>query len=75
MDRGIWSDVIPHRLERRKFGAVGWNIPYEWMTSDLKASVSQLKMYVTESDQIPWDTLNVIVAEINYGGRVTDALV
>ena len=30
-------------LERRKFGAVGWNIPYEWMNSDLKAAMMQVK--------------------------------
>ena len=33
-------------LERRKFGAVGWNIPYEWMNSDLKAAMTTVKMYV-----------------------------
>lgn len=29
-------------LERRKYGAVGWNIPYEWMNSDLKAAMMQV---------------------------------
>ena len=59
-------------LERRKFGAVGWNIPYEWMNSDLKASMTQVRMYVEEQDEVPWETLNVQMADITYGGRVTD---
>jgi dynein heavy chain len=59
-------------LERRKFGAVGWNIPYDWMNSDLKAAMMQVKMYVEEQAHIPWETLNVLVADITYGGRVTD---
>lgn len=48
-------------LERRKFGAVGWNIPYDWMNSDLKAGMTQVKMYVEEQDEVPWETLNVSV--------------
>ena len=59
-------------LERRKFGAVGWNIPYDWMNSDLKAAMTQVRMYVEEQAQIPWETLNVSVSDITYGGRVTD---
>ena len=35
-------------LERRKFGAIGWNIPYEWMTSDFITSDKQLFMYLEE---------------------------
>jgi dynein heavy chain, axonemal len=35
-------------LERRKYGAIGWNIPYEWMTSDFETSKRQLLMYIDE---------------------------
>lgn len=59
-------------LERRKFGAIGWNIPYDWMNSDFETSQLQLKMHVDEQPVIPYKALNVIIAEINYGGRVTD---
>lgn len=59
-------------LERRKFGPVGWNIPYDWMSSDLRASLTQVYMYIEEQDSIPWETLNVSIAQITYGGRVTD---
>ena len=33
-------------LERRKFGPVGWNIPYEWMNSDLVVSFDALYFFV-----------------------------
>lgn len=29
-------------------------------------------MYVEEQAHVPWETLNVIVSDITYGGRVTD---
>lgn len=59
-------------LERRKFGAIGWNIPYEWMTSDFITSDKQLYMYLEEQEDIPYVALNYLIADINYGGRVTD---
>lgn len=59
-------------LERRKYGAIGWNIPYEWMNSDFETSQLQLKMYLDEQPDVPYTTLNYLIAEINYGGRVTD---
>ena len=66
--------------ERRKFGSMGWNIPYAWMQSDLDVSKAQLKMYLQEAlkgslhtaSAVPWDTLREMIGEVNYGGRVTD---
>lgn len=59
-------------LERRKFGAIGWNIYYKWMSSDLESSQAQIKMYLEEHDEVPFETLVYLIATINYGGRVTD---
>eukprot|EP00930_Biecheleria_cincta_P008309 TRINITY_DN10972_c0_g3_i1.p1 TRINITY_DN10972_c0_g3~~TRINITY_DN10972_c0_g3_i1.p1 ORF type:complete len:4176 (-),score=874.55 TRINITY_DN10972_c0_g3_i1:69-11708(-) len=59
-------------LERRKFGPIGWNIPYEWMDSDFQVSREQVRMYLESQPGVPWITLRYIIAEVNYGGRVTD---
>ncbi len=59
-------------LERRKFGPLGWNIPYEWMNSDFEASKLHVKMYVAEYKDIPFQILQFLIGVINYGGRVTD---
>mmetsp|Transcript_8280 Transcript_8280/g.4426 ORF Transcript_8280/g.4426 Transcript_8280/m.4426 type:complete len:162 (+) Transcript_8280:1040-1525(+) len=59
-------------LERRKFGAIGWNIPYEWMNSDFETSQMQLRNFLDEQPEVPYTAISVIISEINYGGRVTD---
>lgn len=59
-------------LERRKYGAIGWNIPYEWMNSDFKTAELNLFMYLEEQPETPYQALNYLVARVCYGGRVTD---
>jgi len=58
--------------ERRKYGAIGWNIAYQWMTSDLNFAQANLKLFLDEQPTVPWEALNVIISDVIYGGRVTD---
>jgi len=59
-------------VDRRKFLNLGWNIPYDFNDSDFEVSELCLRLYLDEYEETPWDALKYLVAEINYGGRVTD---
>lgn len=72
----LFTTAFFHALifERKKYGALGWNVPYNWMNSDLKSALVQVKMNLETQDSIPWETLIFNLSEVTYGGRVTDVL-
>lgn len=59
-------------IERKKYGPLGWNIPYEFNDTDFDISLAQLTLYVDEYAEIPYKVLQQLTSVINYGGRITD---
>lgn len=73
-------------MERARYGAPGWIEPRDFDASDLSISLGQLKSILSESSAstqtaeadpeallpAPLRALRYMVAECNYGGRVTD---
>lgn len=51
--------------ERRKFGPLGWNIPYEFNSSDWLASVTFVRQHLDSLDKnghVSWQTLRLVGA-------------
>jgi len=61
-------------LERKKFGALGYNMKYPFSNGDLRDSASVLYNYLEGSTavKIPWEDLRYIFGEIMYGGHIVD---
>ena len=63
--------------ERRKFGALGFCILHEFNQADLSACTQFIQNHITEVDgkkrPVDWPTVNYMVCEVQYGGKITDA--
>lgn len=57
--------------ERRKYGPLGWCIPYEFNTGDLEACLKFLEKHLYNGP-ISWVTLKYMVYAVQYGSRITD---
>jgi len=60
-------------LERKKFLQLGWNIIYGFNDSDFEVSERILAIYLDSyRETTPWEALKYLIADVNYGGHVTD---
>lgn len=73
--RLVFSIGFIHALihERKKFGTLGWNLPYEFNSSDFEVAILQLQSVLTTNPvDVPFNVLKYVTGEVIYGGRVTD---
>ncbi|KAI4888942.1 hypothetical protein NFI96_027441 [Prochilodus magdalenae] len=64
--------------ERRKYGKIGWNVPYDFNESDFLVCMEILDTYLTKAHsqgdaKIPWGSLKYLIGEVMYGGRAIDS--
>lgn len=62
-------------IERKKFGEIGFSIPYDFSESDFYSSlfmIEQQFLGTERLEEVPLDTLFYLVSEINYGGRIIE---
>ena len=44
----------------------GWNVKYEFNNSDLECSMSTLKMFLDEQEEVPWESLVYVTGQVCF---------
>lgn len=82
----LYTTCFLHSIiqERRKFGALGWCVPYEFNEGDLNATLMFIEKHLDfnfkmnqnngNNNTISWNTIQYMTAEVQYGGRITDSI-
>lgn len=63
---GFFHGVVQ---ERRKYGKIGWNVPYDFNESDFRVCMEILNTYLTKAyeqgdTKIPWNSLKYLIGEV-----------
>lgn len=59
-------------IERRKFGPIGFCVPYEFNSTDLDVALIYCEKHILANDKPNYNTLKYMVCEVIYGGKITD---
>jgi len=61
-------------IERKKFGAKGYNMMYPFSIGDLINSATVLRNYMESAPaKVPWQDLRYLFGEIMYGGHIVNS--
>jgi len=65
-------------IERRKYGPLGFCIPYEFNNADLEASLLYIDKHMNLCANLginyQFKAIQYMVSEVQYGGKITDEL-
>jgi len=76
----VFASCFLHSIvqERRKFGPLGFCIPYEFNNSDMEASLLFIEKHMNQAaalgTALSWKAVQYMTTEVQYGGKITDDL-